>query len=1136
MFFVLLVTSIFVSLTLSLQPPPTPVKREGIVGAMYRRYGFSAAELPTIVLQPCGTSGSMQNFVVDANSRAVTLSDGRCLIRDSSAQGGLTAGTCDGTDVTQWSAPSCSVAGCPNASYWIKAKSDGDVAGCPGAIGPTITMWTVDLPPGVCYNELFSIVNNADGNSVTIRSLNDNSKSGCPSGEDVKGWCLSVVPPPPPPPPCTLTPRVRCHVGLWESAPTRTPSNGVVDGPLLGNGDLGAALAASSIPGGLTYWLGKSDMWATNTNVDSIDPDLHSDTFYTAISGGRLSINPTASQLFSGGNTFAAEQVLETATVLANTSAMSVSSFISSDENTLIIKLSTNVSSVFNISVGVDTIYDLPLNVGFMNNKMLWASKGGVTDIDNSMILMPCDTRTYVIWPSVNTFSIDPSRGFVKLSNGSSEVCPHRVSPNKISIGECDDVDGQWSLVQAPGKAAGTMQLSLFSNSTVCAWVSGKEYHNSGGIVYIGDCASQTSGFWSFVNGQIQYNETQCLTAVPSNINITLGLAIVVVRASDGQAVDFTSPPSITTSATTATSTAGVSLEAGVSYWLVLAASTTRDVNWSTDPVDAAIELASRFVGDIDYPNTRLSVHLSSWSMFWNISEVALDNSRTLLESFWYGSQYLLGSTTRLGAIPPGLWGVWALTDSIGWNGDYTIDYNAQANYYGACSSNHCDIVRPLLDTIASDWHLEVSRQRASANWLAKGSAGGPGQTSQSMCCGYMDQAYENPHICPELSSGNFSGFEMTTHIGPFAGLIYFSDLSLRVVAPMVAMAFIEYVDYLDDVDYLNSTAYDLVDGIADFLLSYVTFNSTDGYSHILNSCAQEICGGGPEREDDPHHDLAFAKTVLSSLLRWSVLLDRDVEKRQLWSTLRASLPLYPVGENSFGDSVWLEAADTQDYFGSNMGGYPIVYTAALHPANDISLSSDPDDVATGCNTVFSVANVSKWHPLNGLCMAWPPATRCAGTSLAKKVLDGWEGALMATMNNNFYPDLGGGGIEQAGATEAINSALLQSQEGFIRLFPMMPLDETASFKNLRARGAFLVSASWNGTALSPWLLQAVSLRNVNCSFLSPWSESTGGATPRVADASSNETIPLFEDSTAPIANVWVFLAQSGKQYNIFSS
>ena len=81
------------------------------------------------------------------------------------------------------------------------------------------------------------------------------------------------------------------------------------------------------------------------------------------------------------------------------------------------------------------------------------------------------------------------------------------------------------------------------------------------------------------------------------------------------------------------------------------------------------------------------------------------------------------------------------MLDTNGWNGDLTLDYNAQANFYGSCSSNRCEQLQPYMASVGSEWHVEVSRQRAAAHWGVKGSAGGPGQTSQSMCCGYMDHA-----------------------------------------------------------------------------------------------------------------------------------------------------------------------------------------------------------------------------------------------------------------------------------------------------------------------------------------------------------------------------------------------------------
>jgi hypothetical protein len=105
--------------------------------------------------------------------------------------------------------------------------------------------------------------------------------------------------------------------------------------------------------------------------------------------------------------------------------------------------------------------------------------------------------------------------------------------------------------------------------------------------------------------------------------------------------------------------------------------------------------------------------------------------------------------------------------------------------------------------------------------------------------------------------------------------------------------------------------------------------------------------------------------------------------------------------------------------------------------------------------------------------------------SNASWILDGMAGALSQHMYNNYYPQasrlartllgttvcggasclriaptlsvqLGGGGIEQAGAVEAINTLLLQGQEGFLRFFPVWPVGEAASFTTLRTQGALV--------------------------------------------------------------------------------
>lgn len=67
--------------------------------------------------------------------------------------------------------------------------------------------------------------------------------------------------------------------------------------------------------------------------------------------------------------------------------------------------------------------------------------------------------------------------------------------------------------------------------------------------------------------------------------------------------------------------------------------------------------------------------------------------------------------------------------------------------------------------------------------------------------------------------------------------------------------------------------------------------------------------------------------------------------------------------------------------------------------------------------------------------------------------------AIHAACFPNFWPNLGGGGLEQAGGIEGIHSMLLQSHESCLRFFPGWPSNGTVSYEKLRARGGFVVSA-----------------------------------------------------------------------------
>jgi hypothetical protein len=87
------------------------------------------------------------------------------------------------------------------------------------------------------------------------------------------------------------------------------------------------------------------------------------------------------------------------------------------------------------------------------------------------------------------------------------------------------------------------------------------------------------------------------------------------------------------------------------------------------------------------------AAHLNWWKNFWLRSFVDLHDA--VLEDYYYGSLYLLGSSSRPGKPAPSLWGNFITTDNAGWGGRYFMNYNEEAPYYGVFSSNHADLAEP---------------------------------------------------------------------------------------------------------------------------------------------------------------------------------------------------------------------------------------------------------------------------------------------------------------------------------------------------------------------------------------------------------------------------------------------------------
>jgi len=208
-----------------------------------------------------------------------------------------------------------------------------------------------------------------------------------------------------------------------------------------------------------------------------------------------------------------------------------------------------------------------------------------------------------------------------------------------------------------------------------------------------------------------------------------------------------------------------------------------------------------------------------------------------------------------------------------------------------------------------------------------------------------------------------------------------------------------------------------------------------------------------------------------------------------------------------------------------------------MWPTDELAAAAaaDPDMMAIAKTTVYGLNNYTgftfagsktPWANNNGFGLSWPPAVRVSEGSDAEQLLQLMATAAVRQTSTNGIVKTGGGCLENMGATAAINEMLLQSYTGVLRVFPVWSKDVgPASFEALRARGAFIVSASMDIAGnVSPIIV--VSEQGTSpCVFESPLSWGVGVPAVRSAGA----TVPVSKRSDG----AFEFSTTAGATYTI---
>ncbi len=466
-----------------------------------------------------------------------------------------------------------------------------------------------------------------------------------------------------------------------------------------------------------------------------------------------------------------------------------------------------------------------------------------------------------------------------------------------------------------------------------------------------------------------------------------------------------------------------------------------------------------------------IAEHRLWWSSFWAESFIEIEDK--LLEKFYYASHYIMACCSRNVKFPPGLYGNWVTMDRLAWSGDYHLDYNHQAPFWALCSSNHVELTYPY-DTPLIE-HLPIFIDNAR-NYLNKtgaytSAAVGP----KGLTLKFRDKAGLKEQYKDRLPNDSFEDI---------AGEPFF--LGMKSNAVFAAMNMLLRYKYTYDDEYLrNISAYLLA--VAEFWTDYLQFE--DNRYVIYDDSFFEV---GPWQGENwregygdfnPLGSLGFLRIFFQFMLEKGEEMNISQDDLEKWTHIRSHLSELPVCRENGRERF--RACEGGNGSGLRTIGLNwIMLHALVWPAPNIGLGSDPlqldmireemkqwDDSiwltdGNGFQTIFIAAARVGYEP------------RFLLSKLHEK--------LERDAYPNFWIRQEGGGIETcSGVPGMVNEMMLQSHMGLIRIFPVFPDDQEASFYRLRTFGAFLVSS-----AIEKGHIQFVSVESEkgrDCRILNPW-------------------------------------------------
>jgi hypothetical protein len=299
-------------------------------------------------------------------------------------------------------------------------------------------------------------------------------------------------------------------------------------------------------------------------------------------------------------------------------------------------------------------------------------------------------------------------------------------------------------------------------------------------------------------------------------------------------------------------------------------------------------------------------------------------------------------------------------------------------------------------------------------------------------------------------------------------------------VLPLIA-----YYEYTQDKTFLRTRLYPAMKELDAFWRDFAVRNAAGTEWIFEHSSAHE---GGDDV--NPNLDIGFARHVARELIETSQVLGVDAEMRPQWQQFIDQLAPYPTGTVN-GKTVYYIAESIENKIKNQglfePGDQPINLEGTVYPGENLAIGGDAKQLQIARN---SMEEMNSWgvtrggNTNNGFCKIFPIAARIGWP--ADDLVDKFKAAILHQWrSSNLTVFQGGGGIETSGSVEALDSMLLQHEDGVLRVFPDWPKTMDASFTRLRAKGAFLISSDQHGGEVS--FIDVMSEKGGPLAIQNPW-------------------------------------------------